>query len=250
MEYKLYRNKNELKGTCYYEFLPAKYQIKYSNDNYVFLEEYSVNLFVDLLKKVNEKYYLFPLIGYNSDQTNMLINELSKRLDEIKGNMNYELIGIYFSEEYYKTLNEEIHKYKDEIINMFEELINWLKTINVMESNKIHIIDGKEYYCFQIVTLKGKEYQELRSREAYYSIKYGEIVNGKSVLVEDKDIYYALLVKNAICVLSLHGVPIMDYTLHLDESEFNIENGKLVILNDKKREIFDRYMQKKLNKKD
>jgi hypothetical protein len=115
-----------------------------------------------------------------------------------------------------------------------------------MESNQDLIIDGEEFYFSEIVTLKGKEYQEFKCKDIRApSIQYTEIVDGKLKIVEDKDICYALMVKNAMCVLSLHGVRIMDYTLHLHESEFNIENGKLVILNDRKRAIFDKYMLEK-----
>jgi hypothetical protein len=119
-----------------------------------------------------------------------------------------------------------------------------------MESNQDLIIDGEEYHFSRIVTLKGKEYQELKSGGHYPSIKYAEIVDGKLKTLEDKDISYALLVKNAMCVLSLHGVRTMDYTHRLHESEFNIENGKLVILNDKKRAIFDMYMREKKEKEE
>jgi hypothetical protein len=119
-----------------------------------------------------------------------------------------------------------------------------------MESDQILIIDGEKYHCSGTVSLKGKEYQELKGEGNYPSIQYAEIVDGKLKKIEDKDISYALRVKNAMCVLSLHGVLIMDYTLRLDESEFNIENGKLVILNEKKRAIFDKYMLIKKEKEE
>ena len=133
MDYKLYRNKNELNGTCYFEFLPGKYQNKCWNDNSVFLSEDSVYLFEDLLKKVNNKYDHYAFIGYNKNQISMLINELSKRLYEIENINNYELVGTFFRKEYYSELNENLRRNKNEIKIMLQDLIDWLKTININE---------------------------------------------------------------------------------------------------------------------
>ena len=106
-------------------------------------------------------------------------------------------------------------------------------------------IDGKEHYETKIVTLKGKQYQELKSIAPMFPYtKYTEIiVDGKLELINDWDIEYALRVKYAMCVLALHGVLIMDHCFMLDEDEFVIKNGKLVILNKEKRGTFD-YMIK------
>ena len=133
MNYKLYRNKKELNGTCYFEFLPGKYQNKCWNDNSVFLSEDSVYLFEDLLKKVNNKYDHYAFIGYNKNQISMLINELSKRLYEIENINNYELVGTFFRKEYYSELNENLRRNKNEIKIMLQDLIDWLKTININE---------------------------------------------------------------------------------------------------------------------
>jgi len=133
MNYKLYRNKKELNGTCYFEFLPGKYQNKCWNDNSVFLSEDSVYLFEDLLKKVNNKYDHYAFIGYNKNQISLLINELSKRLYEIENINNYELVGTFFRKEYYSELNENLRRNKNEIKIMLQDLIDWLKTININE---------------------------------------------------------------------------------------------------------------------
>ena len=102
-------------------------------------------------------------------------------------------------------------------------------------------INGKEYLKTKQVHLGGKVYQELKSAdimrpETIYLYETGEVV-------KDWNTHYALSVKYAMCVLSLHGKPIMDCTLTLDEDEFVIENGKLVILNEKKRAIFEKHIR-------
>jgi hypothetical protein len=60
----------------------------------------------------------------------MLINELSKRLIEIKENENYKLFGSYFPEKHYEELDDSLHNHKEEIIMMMvEDLINWLSIL-------------------------------------------------------------------------------------------------------------------------
>ena len=115
-----------------------------------------------------------------------------------------------------------------------------------MKQEKTHVIDGKEYFATKIVTLKDKEYQEFKSVDYMNpGVQYAEIVNGEFELVKDWDTFYALSVKYAMCVLTLHGKLILDYTLNLDENEFIVQNGKLIILNEEKRAIFDRYVERK-----
>ena len=103
------------------------------------------------------------------------------------------------------------------------------------------MIDGVAHFETKTVTYKGKEYKEVKSDIAYSdpSTLYGEVIEGNFIPVNDKDTWYALRVMNAMCVLAQHGCLIMDYNLNLHESEFVIDNGKLVILNDEKRKIFD-----------
>jgi hypothetical protein len=127
MVYELLINKNKLTGTCYFEFLPGKYQSKCWNDFSVFLSEEAIFVIEDLLKKSNKKYDHYNFTFYNKDKINILENELLKRLIEIKSTENYKIVEDYFVKEYYKELNENIKNNKCEIIEMLNGLINWIK---------------------------------------------------------------------------------------------------------------------------
>jgi len=107
-----------------------------------------------------------------------------------------------------------------------------------------HIFEGVEYFETDIVTLKGKEYQELKSVD-YMKPRtiYAEKKDGKLEPIKDWATAYALRVKYAMCVLTLHGHLILDNTLTLGEEEFVVENGKLAILNEQKRAIFEQYVR-------
>ena len=109
-----------------------------------------------------------------------------------------------------------------------------------MKKFQEYVIDGVVHVETKTVTYKSKEYKELKSAILDSpSVLYGEVIDGNFIPVNDRDTLYALRVMNAMCVLALHGYLIMDYTLNLYESEFIIDNGKLFILNDEKRKIFD-----------
>jgi hypothetical protein len=126
MVYKLIRDKNELVGTCYFEFLPEKDPEKCWNDNSIFLTEESILVFEDLLYKINKMYDHYSITYYNEHELNLLKKEIVTRLNEIKENKI--IAGKHYSKIYYTELNVGINKSKDEIIKMLEDLIDWLKS--------------------------------------------------------------------------------------------------------------------------
>ena len=108
---------------------------------------------------------------------------------------------------------------------------------------KTHEIEGIKYIETKTVTYKGKKYIKLASANVREpSVLYGEFIDGDFIPINDRDTRFALAIVDGMCILSLHGMVILDYHLGLYEHEFYIENGKLVILNDNKRKIFDKFM--------
>jgi hypothetical protein len=115
--------------TCYFEFLPGKYQDKCWNENSVFIEEEIIYIIEDLLYKSNKNFDRYELANfYDSDQLNILEQELSKRLNEIKDNKEYNLTGTFFVKETYVDINKDIKIYYNDIIEMLNSLIVWIKS--------------------------------------------------------------------------------------------------------------------------
>jgi hypothetical protein len=138
MEFKLIKNKSELKGTCYFEFLPGKYKNKCWNDNSVFISENALCVIEDLLIKSNKNYDHCSFVHYTNNQMEMMKNECIERINRIKNSEDYKLPELYYNEEYYDELNiDDIGKYKDEIIKMIEELVLWMESI---KENEITIL--------------------------------------------------------------------------------------------------------------
>lgn len=126
MKYKLITDKKELQGTCYFEFLPGKYQNKCWNVNSVYLTEESLDFIEKLLINVNPEYDHFSFTEFSSEQVEKLINELKGAIKHIENN-KYVVESIYFSDDYNAKLNEDLKNYRDDILKLIEELIIWMK---------------------------------------------------------------------------------------------------------------------------
>jgi len=89
-----------------------------------------------------------------------------------------------------------------------------------LKNFKVTVIDSREYLATNIRTLNGKKYQELCSANIMRpDILYLENLDGKSELVDDWDVYYALKKKYAICEQSLNGKLLLcsSYSISYDD---------------------------------
>lgn len=139
-EYKLIKDKKHLKGSCYFEFLPGKYKDVCWNEESVYLKEDCVAFFEYFLHKVSEKYDHYAFTEFNSHQLSELINLVKLRISEMKKTDNYKLEEGLFSEYYRSNLYKDFTKYKNKIIQMLEDLVDWL--IEISNSNGIITVMG------------------------------------------------------------------------------------------------------------
>ena len=102
-------------------------------------------------------------------------------------------------------------------------------------------IEGEEFFVTKRVSYKGQNYIEIKSTN--YLRPKTIYIDKSGKAVKDWATHFALSLIYCTCVLSLHGKPVMDFTLNLDENEFTIERGKLNILNKEKKAIFEKYVQ-------
>jgi len=102
LSYKLITDKNELKSTCYFEFLPGQYLDKCWNDGSVFLSEESIGVFEDILLGIDPGYDHYAFMEWNSEKIKKLISELKIRINQIKNTNTMNITTPYFSASYYK----------------------------------------------------------------------------------------------------------------------------------------------------
>ena len=130
MEYKLIKNGNELdvvKDIWYFELIPGEKR----NNNSIFLSEYSMNAIEDIFDNIIERYDHYGSYTLDEKKLQKLERELSERLKEIKETGKFDFIGGNDSNFYYEEVIKNLHKNKKEIITMLEDIIDWLKTLNV-----------------------------------------------------------------------------------------------------------------------
>ena len=88
MDYMVIRDKTLLEDTCYFEFLPGRYQGKCWTDSSIFVSEKSIFVFEDLLDQTIEGYDHYTFMEISKDQILKLIAALEKRAGEISsGNL-------------------------------------------------------------------------------------------------------------------------------------------------------------------
>jgi len=123
-------------GGGYLEFLPGKFENKCWNDNSVYIHEVELDIVDDLLWKVNNEYYRYGVeYFYDENQIRKLENELIKRLNEIISNESVSK-GVN-SQKYYDNINRNMELYKNEMIEMLDNFIQWIK---LNKSNGITVI--------------------------------------------------------------------------------------------------------------
>jgi len=111
---------------AYLELLPGKYENKCWNDNSIYIEESELCIVNDLLHKVNNEYMKWGFeYYYDENMLEKLENELQKRLDEIINN-GYLKKG-KSNKKYYDYINVHMDLFKNDIIEMLDDLISWIK---------------------------------------------------------------------------------------------------------------------------
>jgi len=130
MEFKIITNINELDTSYgFYEFLPGRFKNERCNDNSVFMYDSNITIIEDLinksLDKTSEQPDLWGVIYFDKNHSTILENGLSERITEIKENK--EIIGNYFAEIIYESLNRENKIYKNDILKMLDDLYIFIK---------------------------------------------------------------------------------------------------------------------------
>ncbi|MCP4178318.1 MAG: hypothetical protein GY756_11170 [bacterium] len=125
-EYYLIKEKKDLNGTCYFEFLPGKYQEKCWNDNSVFLNSKSFNFIEFLLLQICSGFNRYAFTELSKNQVHELIRILDETILEIKFTDNYAFSGKEYSKSFYLSLAEKLKNNKSQILKLLEDFENWL----------------------------------------------------------------------------------------------------------------------------
>ena len=129
MDVRLIKNKSELKGTCYFEFLPGPYMGVSWNENSVFLEEETFVLIEPVFERRLDKFDHFAFTEVPRPSWTEIINDLqtlrqkltnASTVDDIRSD-----IGLLFITTE-ASLNNDFPKHKLDLMLMIDQLIEWL----------------------------------------------------------------------------------------------------------------------------
>jgi len=124
MNYKLIK---ELPDTWFYEFFPGKYdeKNKRADTNSVYISSEAINMITDCIHIANNNYSFsneITVYTKKKGQIQLLREQLRIRHTEI-------VDGKDFSGKFSPEINNDLKKYKDEILIMIQELISWIDEI-------------------------------------------------------------------------------------------------------------------------
>ena len=167
MDYKIITNISELnlKKDEYYEILPGIFHKKFWNNNSIFINFDIMNIIEDIINKVYNEYSNKDIIDnnyffyYNVPAIDKLEKYFIKRQNEIANNKN---ITMYTNDSVYALRN--IKKYRNEIIEMLNKLINWVKY-----NKNIGMTIIRKTSDYKILTVN-----ELSDNNVYFEYKPGK----------------------------------------------------------------------------
>jgi len=167
MDYKIKTNINELnlKEDEYYEILPGTFHKIFWNNNSIFISFDIMDIIEDIINKVYNEYSNKDIINnnnfsyYNAPIVDKLEKYLIKRQNEIVNNKN---ITMYTNDSLYAIRN--IKKYRNEIIEMLNKLIHWIKY-----NKEIGMTIILKTYDYKILTVN-----ELSDNGVYFEYKPGK----------------------------------------------------------------------------
>lgn len=138
MDIHLIRSKEELEGTCYFEFLPGKYESsRIWSDVSVYLDEESMGLLEPSIEKIKKEYDHFSFIDICKSDWLKILDEFKKiEINIENGNPEYirrNCAFIFKSTESDFFSQTELNSQKLKIL--IQDLSDWIKcTLKLDES--------------------------------------------------------------------------------------------------------------------
>jgi hypothetical protein len=126
----LIRYKQELRGTCYFEFLPGEYRNECWNEGSVFLAEEVFGLIEPIFARHEPNFDHFSFVGIQRPTWERIISDLevlvnAARSSEDMANLRGAVGFTFTTSEKQSDRNFRVNA--DTLANMAEELIDWLR---------------------------------------------------------------------------------------------------------------------------
>jgi hypothetical protein len=128
MDIRLIRNKDELVGTCYFEFVPGEYQGRCWNDGSVFLEEGVFGYLEPVIQRNEPRFDHYSFVGVRGHACDCIIADLRSLAEKAEaanrmGDLNGE-IGLLFGSE--EEFAQDFRVNANALAGLARELAAWL----------------------------------------------------------------------------------------------------------------------------
>jgi hypothetical protein len=127
---RLISNKADLRGTCYFEFLPGEYKEECWNDESVFLAEETFALIEPIIARHEPRFDHYSFIGIRRPVWEGIIADLTHLASRVDGATNVDdlrdSVGFFFTtseREFGENLKSNAH----DLAKMIRELVAWLR---------------------------------------------------------------------------------------------------------------------------
>jgi hypothetical protein len=178
MKYMVTTNKNELNlvENEYFEICPGIFNKIFWGENSLFITDELIYIIDDIIRKSNVKFYHFNDFTYfNMEQINKFEYELSIRINEINNKILFDVI--------YEYLKKEIEEHRQEIIEMLNRLLSWIK---LNKENGISIV--KKIWNFRILRRNDLFINESAYLEFLPGKYENKCFNDNSIFIEDGEL--------------------------------------------------------------
>ncbi len=127
---RLIRNTSDLRGTCYFEFLPGKYKKKCWNDESVFLDEETFALIEPIIARHERGFDHYSFVEIQRHTWIGIIIELKGLVLCVRGAGNFDILRrdvefIFKSSE--REFAKDFQSNAEALANMICELVEWLQ---------------------------------------------------------------------------------------------------------------------------
>lgn len=124
----LITDKNELEGTCYFEFAPGRYSKKHWQEGWVYLEEDVMYLLEPVFIKIMPGFDWYSMNEISRYQWFLIVDELKKLKESLKKATVISDIEIpmRFHGEFEKAFVENFEDCKNATVRLITDLCKWL----------------------------------------------------------------------------------------------------------------------------
>lgn len=126
---RLIKDKADLRGTCYFEFLPGEYKEECWNDGSVFLDEETFGLIETIIARHEPRFDHYSFVGIRRPVWERIIADLKRLAIRVDGATSASDIrdAVGFSTTSEREFAKNLRSNAESLAKLIRELVAWLR---------------------------------------------------------------------------------------------------------------------------